>query len=118
MELVGVYDNGSIIDPEVVSITPADIITRFTQNVGNLTSMSLALNIPTQLSVPHMMANAFKNVAAIALETDYDLAILKTLQSNAPAVQQTETKKEEVKQEEPEEEEEEDVDMGDLFGDF
>lgn len=86
MELVGVYDNGSIIDPEVVSITPSDIITKFTQNVSNLTSMSLALNIPTQLSVPHMIANSFKNVAAIALETDYDLAILKTLQSAAPTL--------------------------------
>ena len=100
MELEGVYDDGSILDPSVVSITPDDIVARFTQNVGNLTSMSLALNIPTQLSVPHMIANAFKNVAAVAIETDYDLAILKTLQAAGPAVQQTtqvETKKEEVK---------------------
>jgi len=33
-----------------------------------------------------MIANAFKNVAAIALETGYELEILKTLQSAGPAV--------------------------------
>jgi len=79
MELVGVYDDGSFLSPEVVSITPDDILDKFTENVANVTSLSLALNIPTQLSVPHMIANAFKNVAAVSLETGYDLAILKTL---------------------------------------
>jgi len=34
-----------------------------------------------------MIANAFKNVAAVAIETDYDLAILKTLQATGPTVQ-------------------------------
>jgi len=43
MELVGVYDNGSILSPEVVSITPSDILAKFTENVANITSMSLAL---------------------------------------------------------------------------
>jgi hypothetical protein len=33
-----------------------------------------------------MVANAFKNVAAISLETGYELEILKTLQSAGPAV--------------------------------
>lgn len=51
--------------------------------------MSLALNIPTQLSVPHMIANAFKNVAAIALETDYDLEALKNMAAAGPAVVET-----------------------------
>jgi len=30
MELEGVYDDGSILDPSVVSITPDDIVSRFT----------------------------------------------------------------------------------------
>jgi len=81
--------------------------------------MSLELGIPTECAVPHMIANAFKNLAAISMETDYKLDALANMQqaSTSSAVQtKTEAKVEAPKEEEKEEEEE--VDMGDLFGDF
>jgi large subunit ribosomal protein LP0 len=47
MELVGVYDNGSILDPEIVSITPSSILEKFRVGVNNIAALSLELNIPT-----------------------------------------------------------------------
>lgn len=47
MELLDTYDDGSIISPDVVSITPDDILKKFTESVQNVTAMSLGLNIPT-----------------------------------------------------------------------
>lgn len=41
--------------------------------------MSLELGIPTEASVPHMIANAFKNVAAISLETGFEIEALKNM---------------------------------------
>ncbi|MCO5557495.1 hypothetical protein L7F22_011060 [Adiantum nelumboides] len=34
-------------------------------------ALSLGLSYPTLAAAPHMFANAFKNVVAVALETDY-----------------------------------------------
>ena len=73
MELVGVYDNGSILSPEIVSITPDIILQMFTKNAQNIAALSLALNIPTQASIPHLIANGFKNIAAISLETNFKI---------------------------------------------
>lgn len=81
--------------------------------------MSLALNLPTAASVPHMIANTFKNICAISIESGFEIEAMKNL-SSAPAatVDAKATTKVEAKVEVEEEEEEEDVDMGDLFGDF
>lgn len=119
MELIGVYSNGSILSPEIVSITPDSIVERFQTAVSNISAMSLALNLPTAASVPHMIANSFKNICAISLESGFEIEAMKNM-SSAPAVAApVEEKKAEVQAAAPEEEEEEeDVDMGDLFGDF
>jgi large subunit ribosomal protein LP0 len=73
MEILKVYDDGAIIAPEVISISPSDLVAKFQQGVANITALSLELGVLTQLSVPHLLVNAFKNVAAIAIETGYKL---------------------------------------------
>lgn len=119
MELVTVYSDGSILDPAVVNITPSVILEKFSQNVQNITAMSLGLNIPTELSVPHSIANAFKNVCAISLEVKFEIEAMKNLKQAGPAtVAAVAAPVAAAKVEVEEEEEEEDVDMGDLFGDF
>lgn len=87
MEILKVYDDGAIIAPEVIAISPSDLIAKFQQGVANVTALSLELGILTQLSVPHLLITAFKNVAAIALETGYKLPQLeaaKAAGSQAP----------------------------------
>ena len=40
----------------------------------NVSSISLAINYPTLVSVPHSIVNGFKNLLAIAVVTDIDFA--------------------------------------------
>jgi len=70
LEVLNVYDNGSIYSPDVLNIKPADLLTRFLEGISNVASVSLAINYPTVASVPHSIANGFKNVLAVALATD------------------------------------------------
>jgi len=70
LEVLSVYDNGSIYDPAVLNIKPEDIVGKFLQGVANVASVSLAIHYPTVASVPHNIATGFKNLLSIALATD------------------------------------------------
>merc|ERR1711915_252595 len=74
-----VYDSGSVFAPEVLDIKDDDIIKKFVAAVGNVSAGSLAIGYPTVLSVPHLVANAFKNVAAVCLEADIDIPEIQTI---------------------------------------
>ncbi|KAG3119496.1 60S acidic ribosomal protein [Phytophthora idaei] len=121
-----VYDNGSIFDPAVLDLTEADLCAKFVAGLRNVAAMSLELGIPTLASIPHSIANAFKDLVAIAVECEQFsfkkaepykafLADPSAFAVSAPAggAAATEAKKEEAV------EEEEEVDMGggmDMFG--
>merc|ERR1719445_1339542 len=62
-----VYDNGSLFDAKVLDITDDVLAAKFTQALNVLASLSLALGLPTQASVPHSMANAFKALLAVTI---------------------------------------------------
>jgi len=117
MEILRVYDDGAILDAEVVSQSPEDLLKKFSSHVSNLAALSMKLGFANQLSVPHMISNAFKNVAALSLASGYKISALDNLKATAaaaPAVATTTAVKEEAPKK-VEEEEEEDVDMGGLF---
>jgi len=65
-----VYDNGSIFSPKVLDITDDDIKAKFMAGVTNVACVSLAIGYPTAASVPHSVINGFKNLLAVAAETD------------------------------------------------
>lgn len=65
-----VYDNGTIYSPDVLDVTNSELIKRFQQGVANIASISLAVGYPTKASVPHSVANALKNMLAVAAVTD------------------------------------------------
>lgn len=67
LELKSVYDNGSLFDAKVLDITDDVLAAKFTSALSVVASLSLALGYPTQASVPHSIANAFKAVLAITL---------------------------------------------------
>ncbi|KAF5467411.1 hypothetical protein F2P56_017237 [Juglans regia] len=69
--VLSVYDNGSVFSPEVLDLTEDDLIEKFAIGVSMVTSLSLALSYPTLASAPHMFINAYKNVLAIAVATEY-----------------------------------------------
>jgi large subunit ribosomal protein LP0 len=65
--LVKVYDNGSCFDAKVLDITDEVLSGMFSAALKVVASASLALNYPTQASVPHSIANAFKATLAILI---------------------------------------------------
>ena len=76
--LKAVYDNGSLFDAKVLDITDDVLAAKFSAALKSIASISLALGYPTQASVPHSIANAFKAVVAvtIGLETySFDKAL-------------------------------------------
>merc|ERR1711983_718537 len=65
-----VYDSGSVFDPEILDITDADLLAKFSSGVRNVAALSLAINYPTLASVPHSIVNGMKNLLAIAAATE------------------------------------------------
>eukprot|EP00993_Chasmostoma_nieuportense_P002638 NODE_3416_length_972_cov_1127.818935_g2206_i1.p2 GENE.NODE_3416_length_972_cov_1127.818935_g2206_i1~~NODE_3416_length_972_cov_1127.818935_g2206_i1.p2 ORF type:complete len:142 (+),score=57.12 NODE_3416_length_972_cov_1127.818935_g2206_i1:424-849(+) len=125
-----VYDNGSVYGLDILNMTDDDMKEKFQAGVTNITAISLALGFTTTVSFPHVMMNAFKNMLALSVKTDYSFeafgadklrtAIIEGKSLGGPAAPAApvaaaaaETTKEEAK---PVEEEEEDDDMG--FGLF
>jgi len=124
-----VYDSGTIFAPEILDIKPEDILEKFMAGVANLASVSLAIGYPTIASVPHSIANGFKNLLAVAAVTEVEFEEAKTIKeyikdpskfaaaaaASAPAAAAA-APAAEKKEEKKEESESEDDDMG--FGLF
>lgn len=69
--VLSVYDNGSVFSPEVLDLTEDDLVEKFAVGVSMVASLSLALSYPTLAAAPHMFINAYKNVLAVAVATEY-----------------------------------------------
>jgi len=134
-----IYDSGCAFEPSVLDIKDEDLIAQFLSAVQLVAALSLETRQPTFAAIPHYLANAYKDLLAISVETDYTFegsAKIKAILSDpeafaaaqaaaAATVTKTETsapvatkkEEEEEKPAEKEEEEDEDVDMGGMFGD-
>jgi large subunit ribosomal protein LP0 len=121
MEMRFVYDDGAIMGPEVFNLSIDELLSKFRKGVTNLASLSMALGMPNELSVPHMIINGFKNCASIGLETGLKFKQLEGLSSGPAKVAVKEAPKEAPKKAEKKVEEkpvEDDMaPMGDMFGD-
>jgi large subunit ribosomal protein LP0 len=70
MKLRSVYDNGSLFDAKVLDITDEVLGDKLRAALSMIASMSLALGYPTEASVPHSIANAFKAILSITIGCD------------------------------------------------
>ena len=66
-----VYDNGSVFSPEVLDLTEDDLIKKFATGVAMVTSLALAVSYPALAAAPHMLINAFKNLLAFSVVSEY-----------------------------------------------
>jgi len=73
------YDNGTVIDVAVLDMTDEAVLARFGRGVANVAALSLGLHYPTLASFPHVVLNGFKNLAAVAVQTEYDFTQVKKL---------------------------------------
>ncbi|KAL9677314.1 hypothetical protein QQ045_005542 [Rhodiola kirilowii] len=69
--VLSVYDSGSVFSPEVLDLTEDDLVEKFAVGVSMVTALSLAISYPTFAAAPHMFINAYKNVLAVAVATEY-----------------------------------------------
>jgi len=122
-----IYDNGAVFDPQVLDITDDVYEKEFLECINNIASISLATNIPTKASVPHSLANAFKDLLSISIGTDYVFKQAQKVkeflkdpskfQSATPVEKKEEKKvKEEVKKVEEKKVEEEKEESGGVIG--
>lgn len=70
------FESGALYDPKVLDIKDEDLLSQVMAAVNNVAAISLELSYPTLASIPHSIINGYKNVLAVAVETDYsfDLA--------------------------------------------
>ncbi|KAL0222440.1 hypothetical protein RCL1_002294 [Eukaryota sp. TZLM3-RCL] len=69
MEILNILDGESVYSAEVLDITKTDILGWITEGIANVAAVSLALGIPNQASIPHMIINGVKDLLAVAVET-------------------------------------------------
>lgn len=72
-------ENGQLYDAKVLSITNDKVLEYFSASAQNLTCISLATGYVVSSAVPHMIINAFKNLAGAAIAADYDFKELTAL---------------------------------------
>ena len=53
-----------------ISLSDEQLLGKFQLGVSNVAGVSLEIGYCTQASVPHSIINGFKNVLAVAVETD------------------------------------------------
>lgn len=116
--------DGQLFDPAVLTITPDDILQKFAAGIANVTALSLSSGYVVPSATPHLIMNAFKNLAAVSFATDYSFPQAEKLKAAAAAgasasssAPKADAKKEEKAAEPEKEESEEDMDMGGMFGD-
>ena len=126
MQIAQVYDQGNAFPPEVLDIGEDQLLKAFASAVTTIASLSLALNYPTLPSVFHSLVNSYKNVLAIAVETDISWPEIESLKDRianpdayaaaAPAATETATEEKKEAEEEKKEDEEDGSDSEGGFG--
>lgn len=71
-EVLMVWEKGMLFQPEDLKLDDAAIEAAFTEGIANLTGLSLGSGVATELSLPHAIADGFKNLLAASVETDYE----------------------------------------------
>ncbi|KAL0003300.1 hypothetical protein SO802_017081 [Lithocarpus litseifolius] len=104
-----VYDDGSVFSPEVLDLTDEGLIEKFFIGVSMVTSLSLALSYPTLAAATHMFTNAYKNVLAVAVATEYSFPQAEKVRITSGGAPAAAAAKEEEKKEEPAEESDDDM---------
>jgi len=66
------YDDGSVLTPSILDISKDDVKDILVSAIQNIAAVGLATGIPNKASFPHILADAFKNLLAVAVETSYD----------------------------------------------
>jgi len=78
-QVTDIYEDGTTYSSAILDMTADALTAKFLAGASKLAALSLAIGYPTQASLPHIVANAFKRVLAIALVTDIEIPQAKQL---------------------------------------
>lgn len=67
-----VYDDGAFFQASVLDLSDQVIEEKFRRGVSNVAALSLALGYPTEASIPHSIINSFKDLLAVAVNTEVE----------------------------------------------
>jgi len=70
-----VYENGSLYDPAVLDITDDDLGNHISAGVRNIAALCRELSIPSIAAAPHSLIDGYKNLLAIAVETEFSFPL-------------------------------------------
>jgi len=129
MEIVCCWEKGFVFTKDDLALTDAVIESSLLAGINNVTAISLGAGIPTDASFPHLLLDAFKDLLALSVETEFEFeefngkklrADIKSGKSAsagaAPAAKAETAKAAPAKVEKaPEPEEDDDVGLGGLF---
>merc|ERR1711976_289352 len=65
-----IYDNGATFSPKVLDLSDDDLAAKFQFACSQIAAISLQIGYPTQCSVPHSIANAFRTVVSLVVGLD------------------------------------------------
>jgi len=71
LKLTHVYDEGFVYPARLLTTSQADVYKAFATGVSNVAALSLGLHYPSLPAFPHAVINAYKNLVAVCLETNY-----------------------------------------------
>ena len=71
MSIAQVYDGGQTFPPSVLDIKEEQLFKALNSAIQTITTISLAIKYPTLPSIMHSLINGYKQVLAVAIETDY-----------------------------------------------
>lgn len=71
VEILTVYEDGSVYDVKVLDTTPQDLLNRFGNTANIVAALSLRLRYPTMASIPHSIVRTFQAILGVAIETEY-----------------------------------------------
>jgi large subunit ribosomal protein LP0 len=124
LELKAVWDDGVVFSAADLQVTDEVISGAFSTAISNITAVSLGAGIPTEASLPHLLVDAFKNLLAASVASDYvfeefngktlrdDIKSGKAAAAAAPAKAAAAAAPAKAAKEEKPKEEEEDDDIG------
>ncbi|KAI9813130.1 MAG: ribosomal protein P0 (A0) (L10E) [Pycnora praestabilis] len=71
MGISQIYDQGQVFAPSVLDIEEKQLFDALNSAIKTIATVSLAINYPTLPSIMHTFVNGYKQVLAVAIETDY-----------------------------------------------
>ncbi|GAA5830777.1 hypothetical protein JCM11251_001071 [Rhodosporidiobolus azoricus] len=125
MKIIQIFSDGNLFPETVLDVAESELIDRFMSGIKTIAAISLALNYPTLASVTHSLVNSYKNLVAIALETEVTFPAVEELKDRianpeayaaaapaAAAASSADAPKAEEKKVEEEEESDDDLGFG------